>query len=90
MGTSRDLAIATLGYLVFGERVFRDQGSHERNRNVTDGMSLEGAYQLAEGYLATGQYEAASRVVAALLNADDGPEPPSSAPAARGDRRGRA
>ena len=40
---------------------------------MTDGMSLEGAYQLAEGYLATGQYEAASRVVAALLNADTAP-----------------
>ncbi len=36
-------------------------------------MSLEGAYQLAEGYLATGQYEAASRVVAALLNYDGTP-----------------
>ena len=40
---------------------------------MSEPTNLEGAYQLAEGYLATGQYEAASRVVAALLNYEGAP-----------------
>jgi len=40
---------------------------------VSEREPLEQAYNLAEGYLATGQYEAASRVVATLLNYDAAP-----------------
>ena len=40
---------------------------------MSNSETLEKAYHLAEAYLATGQYEAASRLIATLLNHEAAP-----------------